>query len=52
MPAKSQKQAAFMRAVASGTVKKKGPSRKQAAEYVQGHPTKGLPKTVKRPARR
>lgn len=44
MPPRSQKQARFMRAVASGDIKKKGLSKKEAKEYVEGHPTKGLPK--------
>ena len=43
MPPKSKAQARFMRAVASGSVKKKGLSRAQAKEYVSGHSTKGLP---------
>ena len=43
MPAKSKAQARFMRAVASGTVKKKGLSKKEAAEFVAGHPTRKLP---------
>lgn len=46
MPPKSQKQAAFMRAVASGKVKAPGLSREQAQEYVAGHSTKRLPKRV------
>ena len=45
MPPKSKAQARFMRAVASGKArnKPKGLSRKEAAEYVSGHSTKGLP---------
>ena len=43
MPPKSKKQARFMRAVASGQVKKKGLSRSEAKEYVSGYPTKDLP---------
>lgn len=48
MPPKSKKQARFMRAVASGKVKKKGLSKKEASEYVKGYPTKGLPEKKKR----
>ncbi len=48
MPPKSKKQAAFMRAVASGEIKKKGLSKRQALEYVAGYPTKKLPNRVKR----
>ena len=44
MPPKSQKQARFFRAVASGSIKKKGLSKKEAREYVEGHPTKHLPR--------
>lgn len=40
---KSKRQARFMRAVASGKVRKKGLSRKEAKEFVSGHSTKGLP---------
>jgi hypothetical protein len=43
MPAKSKAQARFMRAVASGDIKKKGLSKKEAEEYVSGHSTKHLP---------
>ncbi len=43
MPAKSKRQARFMRAVASGSVKKAGLSKKEALEFVSGHSTKGLP---------
>ena len=43
MPPKSKAQAKFMRAVAQGDIKKKGLSRKEAKEYVEGHPTKNLP---------
>lgn len=35
-----------MRAVASGDIKKKGLSRKQAKEYVSGYPTGKLPNRV------
>lgn len=43
MPPKSKAQAKFMRAVASGSIKKKGLSKAEAAEYVSGHSTKRLP---------
>lgn len=46
MPPKSKAQAAYMRGVASGSIKSKGLSKKQAAEYVKGTPTKNLPKRV------
>jgi len=36
-----------MRAVASGDIKKKGLSKAQAQEYVQGTPTKNLPARAK-----
>jgi len=50
MPPKSKAQARFMRAVASGRVKKRGLSRAEAKEYVSGHSTKGLPeKKSKKP---
>ena len=44
MPPRSRKQAAFMRAVASGSIKKKGLTKKEAKEYVEGHSTKHLPR--------
>lgn len=43
MPPVSRKQARLMRAVASGSVKKKGLSKKDAAEFVTGHSTRKLP---------
>ena len=43
MPPKSKAQSRFMRAVASGDIKKKGLSRKTAQEYVEGHKTSSLP---------
>jgi hypothetical protein len=43
MPPKSKAQARFMRAVASGSIKKKGLSRSEASEDVKGHSLKGLP---------
>lgn len=48
MPPKSKAQARFMRAVASGDVKKPGLSKKQAAEYVSGTSTKNLPARAKK----
>ena len=48
MPPRSKAQARFMRAVASGEIKKKGLSRVKAKEYVSGYSTKGLPARVKK----
>jgi hypothetical protein len=50
MPPKSKRQARFMRAVASGKVRKKakGLTKKEAQEFVSGHPTKGLPETARK----
>lgn len=48
MPPKSKAQARFMRTVASGSIKRKGLSRKEAKEYVEGHSTKGLPEKKKK----
>lgn len=48
MPPKSKAQAKFMRAVASGDVKKPGLSKKQAEEFVSGTPTKNLPARAKK----
>jgi hypothetical protein len=48
MPPKSKKQAAFMRAVASGKVKARGLSKAQAKEFVEGHSTKDLPTRKKK----
>lgn len=48
MPAKSQKQFAFMQAAAHGKLKQKGgPSKAQAAEFVAGQSPKGLPQKAK-----
>lgn len=47
MPAKSKAQYKFMQAVASGAVKQKGLSRKEAAEYVKGQDPSKLPHKVK-----
>lgn len=41
-----------MRAAASGAVKAKGLSKKQAAEYVKGVPTKKLPERAKKRKKR
>ena len=43
MPVVSKAQGRFMRAVESGSIKKKGLSKAKAHEFVSGHPTKGLP---------
>ncbi len=48
MPPKSQAQARFMWAVASGKAKAPGLSKKEAKEFVSGHPTKGLPAKAKK----
>ena len=48
MPAVSRKQARFMRAVASGSIKKKGLSKAKALEFVEGQSTKDLPEKVKK----
>ena len=48
MPPRSKAQARFMRAVASGEIKKKGLSRAKAKEYVSGYSTKGLPAKVEK----
>ena len=48
MPPRSKKQAAWFRAVASGDIKKKGLSKKEAEEYVKGHSTKHLPEKKKK----
>ena len=48
MTPKSKAQARFMRAVASGDIKKKGLSKAEAKEYVEGHPTKKLPEWKKK----
>ena len=46
MPVKSKAQARFMRAVASGKVKKPGLTKAKALEFVSGQPTKKLPEKV------
>jgi hypothetical protein len=48
MPAKSKKQARFMRAVAAGDAKAPGLSKAEAREFVKGHSTKGLPEKAKK----
>lgn len=52
MPAKSKAQARFMRAVSSGSAKKKGLSKEEAKEYVSGQSTKKLPEKVKKKAKK
>jgi hypothetical protein len=52
MPPKSKSQARFFRAVASGDIKEKGLSKKQALEFVAHAPTKGLPEKAKPKAKR
>lgn len=48
MPAKSKAQFRFMQAVANGNAKKKpkGLSQEEAAEYIAGQLTQGLPEKV------
>lgn len=46
MPPKSKAQARFFRAVASGDIREKGLSKKQALEFVAHVPTKKLPERV------
>lgn len=48
MPAKSKQQFDFMQGVASGEIKKKGITPKQAAEFIKGQSPKGLPVRVKK----
>lgn len=48
MPPKSKAQSRFMRAVASGSIKKKGLSKKEAKEFVSGYSLKRLPNRVKK----
>lgn len=48
MPAKSKAQFRFMQAVRSGSIKKKGLSKRKAAEFVKGQSPKGLPKKKRR----
>ena len=50
MPATSRKQFRFMKAVASGAVKKSGLSKSEAAEFTSGQSPKNLP--AKAPKRR
>lgn len=47
-PPRSKLQAKFMRAIASGTAKAPGLSKKEASEYVSGYSTKNLPTKVSR----
>ena len=46
MPAKSKSQFRFMEGVAHGSIKKKGLSKKKAAEFVKGQSPKSLPEKV------
>lgn len=48
MPAKSKAQFRYMEGVAHGSIKAKGLSRSQAAEYVRGQSPKGLPERKSR----
>ena len=48
MPPKSKAQARFMGAVIAGKARKKGPTKKQAREFLRGHKIKGLPKKVRK----
>ncbi len=48
MPAKSKAQFRFMKGVAHGSIKTKGLTPRQAAEYVEGQSPKGLPNRVKK----
>lgn len=48
MPAKSKKQFRFMKAVESGSVKKKGLSKKEAKEFTEGQSPKKLPEKAKK----
>jgi hypothetical protein len=52
MPPKSKRQAGFFGLIASGKVKKKGFSRKQAREALKGSKTKNLPKSSKKSKRK
>jgi hypothetical protein len=52
MPPKSKAQARFMRAVASGSVRKKGLSKAKAKEYVSGYSTKSLPAKARKRKRK
>jgi len=47
MPVKSKAQARLMRAVAEGSAKVEGLSKKEAQEFVEGHSLKGLPEKKK-----
>ena len=48
MPAKSKAQFRFLQAIASGTLKKKGFSRKEAIEFLRGTNFKKLSQRKKR----
>lgn len=47
MPATSKQQFKFMKAVESGSIKKKGLSKKEAADFTADVPFKKLPKKAK-----
>lgn len=48
MPVRSKAQARFMGAIIAGKARKKGPTKKQAREFLRGHKIKGLPKKVRK----
>lgn len=50
MPTKSKAQFRFMKAIESGSLKKKGLSRKEAKEYTEGQDYEDLPKKAKKAA--
>jgi len=52
LPPKSKAQARFMGAVIAGKARKKGPTKKQAREFLRGHKIKGLPRKVRKKKKR
>ena len=52
MPVRSKAQAGFMGAVIAGKARKKGPTKKQAREFLRGHKMKGLPKKIRKKKKR
>ena len=52
MPVVSKAQGRFMRAIESGSIKKKGLSPAKAHEFVAGVKTKKLPERTRRPSAR
>ena len=48
MPARSKAQAGFFGAIIAGKARKKGPTKKQAREFLRGHKVKGLPRKVRK----